>query len=262
MKKMPSAFIFDLDGTIYLGDEPIQGAAKVLKKLRATGAKIRFVTNNPRFSREHYKKKLKNMEIEANVNEIVTSGSLTARYLKENPLYGRVFIVGEDQLKSELLSADIEITEGNDADTVLVSFDTTLSYEKLQQAFLNIKSGANFIGTNPDLVCPTPAGGLIDAGAIIAALEVTTGKKIEKVIGKPSPLLGQLLLEELEVTSEECMVVGDRLNTDIQLGKEAGMHSVWIQANKEVIPSDLKYQPDFIIKSIEELYTVLTNEYI
>src|SRR5699024_7150381 len=108
------------------------------------------------------------------------------------------------------------------ADTVLVSFDTTLSYRKLQHAFLSIKRGAHFIATNPDPVCPTPEGGLVDAGAIIAALEISTNRNVEKVIGKPSPLLGQLLLDELEVVPEKCVVVGDRLNTDIKLGKRAG----------------------------------------
>src|SRR5699024_8007980 len=114
--------------------------------------------------------------------------------------YGRVYMIGEKQLQSELQDAGVYLAdEGEVADTVLVSFDTTLSYRKLQHAFLSIKSGANFIATNPDPVCPTPEGGLVDAGAIIAALEISTNRKVEKVIGKPSPLLGQLLLDELEV---------------------------------------------------------------
>lgn len=260
MKGMPEAFIFDLDGTIYLGDKPILGADDVLRQLRDNGSKVRFVTNNPRFSREHYADKLNGMGIKADVDEVVTSAWLAANYLKKNPSYGKVFMVGEDQLRSELLDAGVEVVEEGETDTVLVSFDTTLCYERLQHAYLSIKNGANFIATNPDSVCPTPDGGLVDAGAIIAALEASTGKKVEKVIGKPSPLLGQLLVDELDVAAENCVVVGDRLNTDVRLGKQAGMNSVWIRAHDEDIPADFEYQPDFIIKSIAELPSVMASQ--
>src|SRR5699024_7966742 len=141
--------------------------------------------NNPRVSREFYADKLNGMGVEAEVFEIVTSGGLNARYLKKHPSYGKVFMIEEQQLKSELLKSGIHLDEVDKADTVLVSFDTTLTYEKLQYAFLSIKNGANFIATNPDSICPTPDGGLVDAGAIIAALETSTGKKVQKVIGKP-----------------------------------------------------------------------------
>lgn len=260
MKEKPKAFIFDLDGTIYLGDKPIPGAGDVLRQLRDEGAKVRFVTNNPRFSREHYAKKLNDMGVEADVDEVVTSAWLTANYLKKNPSYGKIFMIGENQLRSELSDAGVEVVEAGETDTVLVSFDTTLRYARLQHAFLSIKNGANFIATNPDAVCPTPEGGLVDAGAIIAALEAATGKKVEKVIGKPSPLLGQLLVDELSVPPEKCVVVGDRLNTDVRLGKQAGMISVWIRANNETIPPELEYEPDFIIKSIADLPSVMASQ--
>lgn len=253
MIRNSEAFIFDLDGTIYIGDEPIPGADYVLKQLRETGSEIRFVTNNPRFSREFYADKLKGMGIGADIDEIVTSGWLTARYLKNNPSYGKVFMIGEQQLQSELLKSGVPLVEVDKADTVLVSFDTTLTYQKLQYAFLSIKNGANFIATNPDSVCPTPDGGLVDAGAIIAALETSTGKKVQKVIGKPSQLLAQLLVEELGTSPDKCVVVGDRLNTDVRLGKRAGMKSVWIRAFDEKIPDNFEYEPDLIVKSIAEL---------
>src|SRR5699024_5513149 len=170
MKEIPEVFIFDLDGTIYLGDIPLPGAGDVLKRIRDNGSKGHFVTNNPRFSREFYARKLNDMGIEAVVNEIVTSAWLTANFLKKNPSYGKVYMVGERQLKSELEYAGVPlVNEREKTDTILISFDTKLSYEKLQHAFLNIKNDARFIATNPDPVCPTPDGGLVDAGAIIAA---------------------------------------------------------------------------------------------
>src|SRR5699024_6760211 len=174
------AFIFDLDGTIYIGDEHIPGADYVLQQLREGGSKIRYVTNKPRFSKEVYVDTLNGMGIAAEVVEIVTSRCLTDRYLKKNTSYGKAFMIGEQQLKSELLKSGIHLVEVDKADTVVVTFDSTLTYEKLQYAFLSIKNGANFIATNPDSICPTPDGGLVDAGAIIAALETSTGKKVQK----------------------------------------------------------------------------------
>lgn len=260
MKEKSNGFIFDLDGTIYLGDKPIPGADKVLEQLRENGGKIRFVTNNPRFGRESYAEKLNNMGIKANVDEIMTSARLTADYLEKNPSYGKVYMVGEEQLKSELLNAGVELVDSDKPDTVLISFDTTLSYEKLLKAFHGLNNGARFIATNPDPVCPTPDGGLVDAGAIIAALEAATQRKVEKVIGKPSPLLAQLLVEDLDMTPEECVVVGDRLNTDVRLGKQAGMKTVWIRAHNEKAPSDEERQPDYIVKSIAELPSVMSGQ--
>ena len=251
------AFIFDLDGTLYLGGKVISGAQETLEWVREKGAKVRFVTNNPRFSRDFYLEKLMNLGIYAEVEEIITSAQVTADYLKENPKYGKIFVIGEGQLRKELLTAGLTMVE-SDPDTVLISFDTTLTYEKIMVAYHALKKGAHFIATNQDAVCPTPDGGLVDAGAIIAALEVSTDRKIEAVLGKPSTLLAELLIAQLGVPAENCIVVGDRLNTDIRLGKEAGMSAVWIRAHDEEIPADFNYHPDYIIKSIAELPRVLS----
>ncbi|MFK4996789.1 HAD-IIA family hydrolase [Bacillus sp. N9] len=130
-----------------------------MKWVRDTGAKIRFVTNNPRFSRDFYYMKLNELGIHAEMDEIVTSSQLTAAYLRKNPEYGDVFIIGESQLRSELLDAGISLVEHPNPDTVVISFDTTLTYEKLMLAYHGLMAGARFIATNPDAVCPTPDGG-------------------------------------------------------------------------------------------------------
>lgn len=255
--KKNQAFIFDLDGTIYLGEDIIPGAVETLSWVRSRNSKVRFVTNNPRYSREFYADKLNNFGIDSSIDEIVTSANFTADYLKKNPEFGEVFVIGEQQLKDELKNADIPMVESIEADTVLVSFDTTLTYEKLQNAYLNLQKGARFIATNPDLICPTPQGGLLDAGITISALEKATNRKVEQVIGKPSKLLGELLIDDLNISSENCMMIGDRLNTDIKLGKQAKMKTAWIRANNEKIPNDINKQPDFILNSIAELPEVL-----
>lgn len=253
MNKQPKAYIFDLDGTIYLGDQIIPGAKETIDWVREQGAKVRFVTNNPRFSRDLYADRLNHMGISTTIEEIVTSAQFTASYLKQNAeKYGKVYSIGEAQLESELVEAGVPMTDEN-PDTILVSFDTTLHYEKLMIAFRALKNGAHFIATNPDVVCPTPDGGLVDAGAIIAALEVSTDRQIDAVIGKPSKLLAELLVQQLAVPAEECVVVGDRLNTDVLLGKQSGLQAVWIRAHEEEIPADYPYEPNGIIKSIADL---------
>ncbi|MFD2131462.1 HAD-IIA family hydrolase [Pseudogracilibacillus auburnensis] len=250
---IPKAFIFDLDGTIYLGDHLIEGAKESLQWVRKNNAKVRFVTNNPRYSREFYRKKLQRLGIETSFDEIITSAQITAKYLDENHQYGKIFVIGEEQLMAELNEKQINIVEDDTADTVLVSFDTDLYYEKLMTAYRALNKGANFITTNPDTVCPTPDGGLIDSGAIIAALEISTSRKLEKIIGKPSKILGDLLIQDLKENVEDCVVVGDRLNTDVRLGKQSNMIAVWIRAYNEIIPENTEYRPDYTIKSIAEL---------
>lgn len=253
----PRAFIFDLDGTVYLGEELIPGARETLQWVRKIGAKIRFVTNNPRYSQTFYAEKLTRLGIPAQIEEVVTSAKLTADYLKkEKEEFGSLYVIGEQQLRKELLSADLNLRDEADADTVVVSFDTTLTYEKLMTGYHALKNGARFIATNPDAVCPSPDGGLVDAGAIIAALEVSTGRKLELVIGKPSKILADMLAEQLETSPVNCMIVGDRLNTDIRLGKRGGMRTAWINpsGNVDVIPEELR--PDYILTSIKELPSI------
>lgn len=246
------AFIFDLDGTVYLGDEIIPGAKETLQWVRDQGAQIRFVTNNPRFSREFYVSKLNNLGIEASIDEVVTSANITAMYLKDQAKYGKIYPIGEEQLEKELLDAGLHLTDKN-PDTIVVSFDTTLTYEKLMVAYKALKQGAYFVATNPDTVCPTPEGGLVDAGAIIAALEASTNRELEEVLGKPSSLLARMLLKQLNLAPEQCVVVGDRLNTDIKLAKKSGMKGAWINAENEIVSKTVVYKPDYIIQSIAEL---------
>src|SRR5699024_10031335 len=132
-------------------------------------------------------------------------------------------------------------------------FDTTLTYERLLTAFHALQKGARFIATNIDPVCPSPDGGLVDAGALIAALEKSTGRKVEKVFGKPSKMMTDLILDHLNISPEECVMTGDRLHTDIKMADQAGMIGAWINAEQEDLPKDIVYQPDVTIASVAEL---------
>lgn len=252
------AYIFDLDGTVYLGDQIIPGAKEVLEQIREKDVKVRFVTNNPLYNAGFFVNKLSNLGIPAEADEIVTSAQITAAYLKNNPKYGKVFIMGSEQLQNKIQAAGVELADV-EPDTVVVSLDTTLTYKKLMIAYHALKKGAHFIATHPDVACPTPEGGLVDAGAIIAALEASTSRKVEKIIGKPSLILGDLLLADLGLPAENCVIIGDRLNTDVRLGNKMNMRTVWIRSHNEDLPIKSKDFPDHTVTSISEIPAVLQD---
>lgn len=252
------AYIFDLDGTIYLGKQIVPGAKEVIENIRKKNKKIRFVTNNPLYHANFFVNKLTHLGIPTKAEEIVTSAQITASYLKSNPKYNNVFIIGNDQLKNQIQAAGIKLDDRN-PDTVVVSLDKSLTYEKMMIAYHAINKGAHFIATHPDVVCPTSEGGFIDAGATIAALEVSTGRKVEKVVGKPSAILGNLVLRDLGVPAGNCVIIGDRLNTDIRFGNKMGMATVWLRRHDEGIPVESKDKPDYTITSMSELLTILPD---
>ncbi|MFC7394636.1 HAD-IIA family hydrolase [Scopulibacillus cellulosilyticus] len=248
------AFIFDLDGTLYIEDELISGAKETLEWVRKTGSKVRFVTNNPRYSREYYARKLTHLGIPALESEVLTSANFTAIYLKQTINKNKaIFVIGEQELKKECYNTGLRLTERPDADIVIVSFDTTLSYDKIYTGHQALIKGARFFATNPDFVCPGPNGGLPDAGAIIAALQASTGKKLELVFGKPSNILAHYLTKELHLSPSRCIVVGDRLNTDILFGNKNNMFTVWINNSKTNRPVHKKLKPNRVIYSIGDL---------
>jgi len=248
-------FAFDLDGTLYLDDSPIPGAAEAVRWARDHGAAIRFLTNNPRKSREAYAAKLTAVGIAAEPAEVITSTAAMLCYLREiEAQASRLFVVGERILEQELRDAGMTLTERDDADVVIVSFDTTLTYAKLLTAHRALRKGARFFATNPDAYCPTADGGLPDAGALVAALETSTGRSVELVAGKPSPLLARLLLRELDAPPARCVMVGDRAETDVRFGRRAGMVTVLVRTGatgNAPLPPEL--EPDYRLDSVADL---------
>jgi NagD protein len=223
---MYDAYIFDLDGTIYLGDQLLPGAAETIAALRAAGRRTIFLSNNPTKTRDQYAKKLSGMDIPTPVDDIVNSSFVMAQWLLREAPTARLFVVGEDPLKHDLTAAGFELTEDADrVDIVVASFDRTFVYRKLQIAYDAIRRGARLVATNGDRFCPTPSGGEPDAAAIIAAIEACTGAKCDPIVGKPSPIMVALIMGLLKLPPERCIMVGDRLETDIRMGIAAGMAS-------------------------------------
>lgn len=221
---MYDAYIFDLDGTIYLGDTALPGAQATVAALRAAGRRAIFLSNNPTRTRDQYAAKLTRLGIPTPVEDIVTSAFVLARWLQREAPGARLFVVGEEPLKHELSAAGFQLVERpGEIDIVVASFDRTFVYAKLQIAFDAIRAGARLVGTNPDRFCPTPGGGEPDAAAIIAAIEACTDARCDPIVGKPSLIMVATVLDMLDLPPERCMMVGDRLETDIRMGLDAGM---------------------------------------
>jgi HAD superfamily hydrolase (TIGR01457 family) len=249
-------FIFDLDGTVYLGERLIPGAERIIRLLREKGKKVVFLSNKPLYTRENYAAKLTRLGIPAAPTEVVNSTFVLIRYLGKIAPGANVFVMGELPFLVEMVKAGFHLTEDPDRiDVVVAAFDRTYDYRKLNIAFQAIRKGARFIATNPDRTCPVEGGELPDCAGVIAALEATTLKKVEVIVGKPSPITVQVALEVMGLEASDCILIGDRLETDIRMGLESGMKTALVMTGV----TDLKtleaspYHPDHVLKSIADL---------
>lgn len=249
-------YVFDLDGTLYVGDEAIPGAAEAVAGLRAAGARTAFLTNKPLELPADYARKLRRLGIPVDDDEIVSSTDALIGYLREHAPGARVFAVAEPLIIELLASAGFELTaEAGGTQVVVVSFDRTFDYEKLRTAFLAVRAGARIVATNPDPYCPSPDGGLPDCGAILAALEVATGARAEAVVGKPSAHMAAAVLVRLGTEPSRTLLVGDRLETDVRMAREAGMRAAVVMTGVTT-PADLEAaedRPDLVLGSVADL---------
>jgi len=253
---MYTAYIFDQDGTLYLGEHLLPGAAETVAALRAAGRRTIFLSNNPTKTREQYALKLKALGIPTPIEDIVNSSFVMVQWLLRFAPQARLFVVGEAPLKQELLAAGFVLSEtAAEIDIVVVSFDRTFTYRKLQIAFDAIRAGARMVATNPDRYCPTPTGGEPDCAALIAAIEACTGVKCDPIVGKPSPIMVTTITALLNLPPEECIMVGDRLETDIKMGIEAGMATCLVltgDATREALALS-GLQPTLVLDCIDGL---------
>ncbi len=246
-------YIFDLDGTVYLGETVLPGVFELLARLRAADRRIAFLSNNPTRTRSQYVAKLNRLGLEASLDEVINSSYVMVQWLCEHAPMARVFVVGEQPLIGELEAAGFRLSESPDAiDFVIASFDRTFTYAKLQVAFDAMRAGARLIATNADRYCPTPDGGQPDAAAIIAAIEACANVRCELVVGKPSPIMAGVIGKLLNVPAERCLMIGDRLETDIAMGIQAGMATALVLTGAST-RADLtasSYQPDYLFEDL------------
>jgi HAD superfamily hydrolase (TIGR01457 family) len=259
---MFKGFIFDLDGTVYRGDSLIPGADRVIRLLREKGKKVVFLSNKPIQTREDYAAKLTQLGIPTQSEEVINSTFVMTNYLKKIAPQARLFVVGEPPFIGELKRAGFKITdEPKEIEYVVVAFDRTFDYQKLNVAFQAIKLGAHFVATNPDRTCPVEGGEIPDCAGMIAAIEAVTGKKVEIIVGKPSPLIIQTALEVMALKPEDCILIGDRLETDIKMGRESGMATgiVLTGVTDEKTLKESSIHPDFIFQSIADIENLLVG---
>lgn len=243
--KSKKLFLFDMDGTLYLGDRLYPFTLELLAGLRASGRKYLFMTNNSSKSVEDYVKKLAGLGICAAREDFITSSQATAWYLQQNHPGKRLYVCGTRSLKQELGRAGFSVTEDTaDAQAIVMGFDTELTFQKLHDVcyLLLTRQEIPYIATNPDYVCPTEFGSVPDCGSVCDMVFNATGRR-PVVIGKPSALMPQLAMDAWGFSREQTCVVGDRIYTDIKSGLNAGITGVLVMSG-ETTPQILASSPD------------------
>jgi HAD superfamily hydrolase (TIGR01450 family) len=254
-------YVFDLDGTIYLGDGLLPGARDLVEALRDRGKVVRFLSNNPTRDREQYAEKLSRLGLPTPADEIVNSTVTTTHWLLAHAPGAVVFAIGEEPLKRAFAAAGIAMSEDpEEIDVVVSSYDRAFEYRKLQIAFdaIWLHRRARLIATNPDRFCPLPGGrGEPDCAAITAAIEACTGARCEANLGKPNPAMLHAALEGVVADMADCVMVGDRLGTDIRMGLDAGMAAALVLTGettaadvRALAPAD---RPPIVLDGIDRL---------
>lgn len=254
-------YLFDLDGTVYLGDRLLPGAARLLQRLRAEGRGVVFLSNNPTKNREQYVEKLAGLGVQVAEHEVVnTIISMVAWLLAEHP--GKtVYPIAEAALVRALEEAGIRISDDpREIDVVVASYDRGFEYRKLQIAFDAIwrYRRAILVTTNPDRYCPFPGGaGEPDAAAIVAAIEACTGASCVANAGKPDRIMIETVMRAFNVDPAECIMVGDRLATDIRMAKNAGIASALVLTGDSTLDdleaTEPSLRPDYVLDRIDRL---------
>jgi arabinose operon protein AraL len=248
-------WLFDLDGTVYVGEALVPGAAETLAALRADGRRVAFLSNKPLQTRADYAAKLTRLGVPAASEDVVNSSLVLARHLATLDPGAPVFVIGEPPLVAELAAHGFDVRPDHRVRWVVIAFDRTFDYAKLNTALQAVRQGARLIATNPDRTCPVEGGEIPDCAGMIAAVEAVTGKTVEVVVGKPSPIILDVALAHLGVPRDEAVIVGDRIETDIVMGKRLGLATVLVLSGvtRADDPRVAEIAPDLVLPSIRDL---------
>ncbi len=259
--RLYEGYVFDLDGTIYLGYDLLPGAKRLIGKLRELGKKVVFLSNNPTKDPKMYAEKLTKLGLPTPENEIVNTVVTMTKWLLQNHPEATVFPISEEPLKRSLREAGIRMSErAEEIDIVIASYDRGFEYRKLQIAFDAIwfHKRARLVTTNPDPYCPLPGGrGEPDAAAIVGAIEACTGAKCEVNVGKPDRIMVDTIMDILGLEASECIMTGDRLYTEIRMALDAGMSSALVltgETTAEMLAAESEEnKPDYVLDRIDRL---------
>ena len=247
------AIFLDLDGTIYLGGEPIEGALDFLERLDQRGIRRFFLSNNSSKSVSQYLEKLTSMGIPANEQDILLSTHDLLSWLKKEGVT-ETYLVGTEGMR-EMLEEDGIRTRSRSPQYVVLGYDTEINYEKLSTASIHLHSGVPMVASHPDIVCPSPDGGLPDTGAYIDLFEATTGVRPIHICGKPNPGMILHKIEELGLQPDNCAMVGDRLYTDIEMAERSGVHGILVLSGEATMSdaSVASQKPSLVVDSVASL---------
>jgi len=257
-KNSVRALIVDMDGVLWRQSQPIGDLGQIFAKINAKGLKITLATNNATLTVQQYLQKLASFGVTLSADQIVNSPQAAAMYMVNHfPPGSSIFVIGKDGLRQEMLNHGYHIangTENKSVVAVVVGMDWDLRFEQLCQATLLLRSGAEFIATNGDRTFPTPQGLVPGVGAILALLETASEKK-PIIVGKPDPLMYQIALERMNVQPEDCLVVGDRLETDILGGQKLGCQTALVLSGVTTPEQARAWYPppDWICQTFEEV---------
>jgi NagD protein len=246
-------FICDMDGVIYHGSRLLEGSKGFVDWLKSEGKQFLFLTNSSARSPRELHQKLMHMGIEVGEDHFITSGMATAHFIASQCPGGRVFAIGDSGLYQALYEAGLSIDESQ-PDYVVVGETRSYSYEKIETAILLVLAGAKLIGTNPDLTGPTERGIGPACRALIAPIEMATGKQAY-FIGKPNPLIMRHARQLFNCRRDETVIIGDRMDTDIVAGIESGIDTVLVLSGitKESDLDRYPYKPHYILKDVSEI---------
>ncbi len=250
-------FLMDMDGTIYLGSQLLPGAKRWMDLLQVKGLDYYFLTNNSSRSRIEYAKKLTQLGLPTPEEKIFTSGEATAIYLQKHYPDASLYVVGTPPLQDEFTRHGFTLTDTN-PDVAVLGFDTTLTYEKLHKLCDLAVAGVPYIATHPDINCPTETGFMPDTGAMIELVATSTGRRPDVIVGKPNQPVVDALVEKTGLPLEEHCMIGDRLYTDIALGRWGITTALVLsgETKSEDLPGS-EFVPDYVVPNIDEMASLL-----
>lgn len=248
-------FLLDMDGTIYIDNTLFIGSLEFLDKIKNSGKRFVFLTNNSSKGIESYVDKMMNLGIKVTDKDFLTSVDCLIDQIKEYK-DKKIYLVGTESFKKQLIDNGFNVTNSKDCDFLILGFDRELNYQKLEDAceILSTRNDVTYLATNPDWVCPSSFGSVPDCGSIAKMIETATGK-LPRFIGKPKPDMINMAIEKAGVTKKETIIIGDRLYTDIMAGYNAGIDTCFVLSGegKESDLKDYDFKPTYIVNSVKDL---------
>ena len=247
-------FLFDLDGTVYLGDSPIRGVPEALARLRGAGKRVVFLTNNSSRTRAEYEERLAGMGLFGAGDAVYTSADAAAEYLRARHPGARVHVLAPDAVLRQFAEAGIQLVDER-PDVCVLAYDRTLTFEKIRRFNEFLVQGAVYLATHPDDVCPTDGIPMPDVGSFTALFARSSGRMPDVICGKPFPVMGECVARAFGVPAARTCMVGDRMHTDIRFGNANGMHTLLVLSGETTRESMTRYadKPSLVLESAASL---------